>query len=80
MNHEQSNVGLGMVPHKRNCRCDECRIEKQQQRIRKLEAWIFQAYKEGYQDAQNDESEGFEGDWEVSMTKMVYDEQREPPR
>lgn len=37
MNYEQSNVGLGMVPHKRNCRCDECRIEKQQQRIRMLE-------------------------------------------
>ena len=37
MNYEQSNVGLGMVPHKRNCRCDECRIEKQQQRIRELE-------------------------------------------
>ena len=51
-----------------------------QKRIRELEAWIKQAYKEGYLDAQNDESEGFDNDWEVSMTKMVYDEQREPPR
>ena len=51
-----------------------------EQRSRELEAWIPQAYKEGYQDAQNDESEGFEGDWEVSMAKMVLDEKLEPPR
>ena len=59
---------------------DECRIEKQEQRIRELESWIHQAYKEGYQDAQNDESEGFEGDWEVSMAKAVFDEKLEQAR
>ena len=55
-------------------------IERQEQRIRELESWIPQAYKEGYQDAQNellDESEGFESDWEVSMAKMVFDEKLE---
>ena len=81
---EIENRILGTLPmpvhHAMNLR--EClyQIQARDERIRELEAWIFQAYKEGYQDAQNDESEGFEGDWEVSMTKMVYDEQREPPR
>ena len=30
MNHypDGHNVGLGMVPHKKGCQCDECRIEK----------------------------------------------------
>jgi hypothetical protein len=28
MNYEQSNVGLGMVPHRASCRCDECRVER----------------------------------------------------
>ena len=28
MNYEQSNVGSGMVPHKKSCRCDECEIER----------------------------------------------------
>ena len=50
------------------------------QRIRELEACIPQSYKEGYLDAQNDESEGFADDWEVSMAKMVFDEKLEQPR
>lgn len=27
MNYEQSNVGLGLVPHRKGCRCDECTVD-----------------------------------------------------
>ena len=34
MNYEQSNVGPGMVPCKKNCRCNDCTIERLQARAR----------------------------------------------
>ena len=37
MNYEQSNVGPGMVPCKKNCRCDDCTIERLQARVRVAE-------------------------------------------
>ena len=33
MNYEQSNVGLGMVPCKKGCRCTDCQLEAKDQRI-----------------------------------------------
>lgn len=33
-----SNVGLGMVPCRKGCRCDECTIERLTARITELEA------------------------------------------
>ena len=78
MNYEQSNVGLGMVPHKRNCRCDECRIEKQQRRIRKLEALVESAYREGFIDGYDDDARPQDADsgWEHSEARREL----EPPR
>jgi hypothetical protein len=37
MNYEQSNVGLGMVPCRKGCRCDECTIERLTAEIRQTE-------------------------------------------
>jgi hypothetical protein len=31
--YEQSNVGLGIIPHKTSCRCDECRVEHLQREL-----------------------------------------------
>lgn len=28
MSYEQSNVGSGMAPHRKNCQCDDCTIER----------------------------------------------------
>jgi hypothetical protein len=28
VSYEQSNVGMGMVPHKKSCGCDECKVER----------------------------------------------------
>ncbi len=33
MSYEQSNAGMGMVPCKKDCRCDDCKIESQAKEI-----------------------------------------------
>jgi hypothetical protein len=38
MSESDTNVGLGMVPHKKSCRCDECEIDRLRQRIAELKA------------------------------------------
>ena len=40
MNYEQSNVGPGMVPCKKGCRCTECQIVAKDQRIKDLQAVV----------------------------------------
>lgn len=30
MTHGETNAGLGMVPHKTNCRCNECELDRLQ--------------------------------------------------
>ena len=37
MSNEQSNVGLGMVPHRKGCRCDECEIDRLRARLAEAE-------------------------------------------
>lgn len=32
----ETNVGPGMVPHKRNCRCDECQLERLRDEVNTL--------------------------------------------
>ena len=48
MNYEQSNVGMGMVPHKKSCRCNECEIERLTADNAKLLAVIDKALDEEY--------------------------------
>jgi hypothetical protein len=37
MSYEQSNVGPGMVPHRKGCRCDECEIDRLKARLAEAE-------------------------------------------
>ena len=37
---EYHNVGLGMVPHKEKCRCDECTIQRLEAKVRTMQAEI----------------------------------------
>ena len=34
------NVGLGMVPHRKGCRCEECTIERLEAKVRTMQARI----------------------------------------
>jgi hypothetical protein len=43
MSYEDTNVGLGMVPHRGNCRCGECRIDRLQSTNRALESRLSKA-------------------------------------
>ena len=40
-----SNVGLGMVPCKKNCRCHDCQIDRKNKRIADLEQKLEAAEK-----------------------------------
>lgn len=53
MNYEQSNVGPGMVPCKPSCQCDNCTMDRMQNRnlvlqnrIAELEAELSQTKKD----------------------------------
>lgn len=41
-----SNVGLGMVPHRASCRCDECETQRLRERIADLDRQLKQAKSE----------------------------------
>jgi len=54
MNYEQSNVGPGMVPCKKNCRCNDCTIERLQARARiaeQREAELVEALRIAWRDS-----------------------------
>ena len=38
--HGETNVGLGMVPHKKSCRCNECEIENLYRKLKQKEEGI----------------------------------------
>jgi len=40
LRHGSTNVGLGMVPHKKGCYCGECTVDRHIETIRTLKARI----------------------------------------
>jgi len=46
MSYEQSNVGYGLVPHKQNCRCDECERARLQGENRRLKEQLAEAQRD----------------------------------
>ena len=51
MNNEQSNVGLGMVPHRKGCRCDECEIDRLKARLAEARDIVDEVFEHGDTDA-----------------------------
>jgi hypothetical protein len=54
MSYEQSNVGLDMVPHRKNCGCTECQCDRLGADVRRLRRelaeareWISSAHQVG---------------------------------
>jgi len=46
---EGHNVGLGMVPHRKSCHCDECEIERLRDKLRGTEARLAEAERDADQ-------------------------------
>jgi len=46
LDHGETNVGLGMVPHKKNCRCNECELDRLQSENTSLRAELANLHRQ----------------------------------